>query len=309
MKKVGVLVVTYNQKDLTLNWIKEFKKTFIGQNNLYILVLDNNSKDGTYEAVKRQYPDVDIRKLNDNYGCTTGRNIGIVELINMGCEYICTLDNDCIIENSRFFEIMLQAFEMNPDVDGYSAVVRRAHDRSIDTMGSRRTWYGIRRSVKVPTENTKVDYLPGGACVIKASTYMKYGLFDNDYPPIGGQDHAWGIRVTNNGANLHFNPDLEVIHYHPGHRISYAEKDASILQGKALFLKKNPSVIHLLLEIRDCKHYVSHYGWLFTLKHYYSGFRRKIYRKNYEFQMFAFDGLAKYYAQEGITVDHENSVG
>jgi len=298
MKKVGVLVVTYNQKKITLGWIEKFKKTFHDQSNLHVLILDNNSNDGTLQAVRNQYPDVDIRLLNDNYGCTTGRNIGIVELINMGCEYICTLDNDCFIENKDFFRNMIAAFNANQEVDGYGAIVVRAHDRSIDTMGSRRTWYGIRRAVKVPTKNTKVDYLPGGACIIKATTYIKYGLFDNDYPPVGGQDHAWGIRVTNHGANLHFNPNQEVIHDHPGHKTSHTEKDIYIIHGKAMFLKKNPSLIQLLLEIRDSRHYIAQYGWLFLFKHYYYGFRKQIHKKNYEYNTFITSGLTKYYIRD-----------
>lgn len=301
MRKIGVLVVTYNQKDLTLNWINEFKRTFLGQDNLYLLILDNNSNDGTYEALKKQYPDEDVRKLNDNYGCNTGRNIGIVELINMGCEYICTLDNDCIIEDSQFFRKMQEAFDSNRDIDGYSAIVKWGDDRSIDTMGSRRKWYGIRRAVKIITKNTKVDYFSGGACVIRACTYIKYGLLDNDYPLVGGEDHAWGLRVTKDGANLHFNPQTEIFHYQNRHiPSSNPEKITCCIHGKVMFLRKNPSLVYLLLEVRDCCHYLSRYGFRLCLKSYYTGLKRKMHQNNYKFKEFSEQGLQKYYAQTQV---------
>jgi GT2 family glycosyltransferase len=264
---------------------------------LELLVLDNNSHDGTSEAVRSEYPFVDIRVLNDNYGCTTGRNIGIVELIKKGCAYICTLDNDCFINNPRFFDLMVSAFESNPDVDGYGAIVVRAHNNEVDTMGSRRTWYGIRRAIKTPTANTRVDFLPGGASMIRSTAYMQFGLFDNDYPPVGGQDHAWGIRVTKSGANLHFNPLVEVIHDHPGSQTSRPEKDAFILRGKAMFLKKHPSLIYPLLDLRDCRHYIKEYGIKFVLQHYYRGFSQKTYKNNYKYEEFVKKGLDIYYKE------------
>jgi GT2 family glycosyltransferase len=63
MVDIGILVVTHNY-DTTKNFILSFLKYFSPE-DYYLLILDNNSSDHTYEKIKAEFPFVDIRKLNE----------------------------------------------------------------------------------------------------------------------------------------------------------------------------------------------------------------------------------------------------
>ncbi len=295
--KIGVMVVSYNHRETTLNWLGIFFKMFGHLSNLAVLIVDNHSDDGTFEAVREAFPHVNIVRLKENYGCTRGRNIGIVELANLGCNYVCSLDNDVHIEDPLFFEKMLDRFQKHPEVDGYGTIVRWGDDRSICTLGSRRTWYGALRAIKTVTTHTRVNLLPGGASMIRVRAFRQYGLFDNDYPPIGGQDKAWGVRVTAAGANLHYNPDTEVFHYHDRTRADSAQKHAYVIEGTTIFLRKNFTLVNLLVALRYFSHQAKPYGFGFVWCHFVRAVRQKLEPDNYGFEHFCSTGMDQYYLQ------------
>jgi len=297
MEKIGILVVVYNNKTNILNWLAHYKKKFSKDPSLYLLVLDNNSTDGTYNAVTEQYPDVDIRRLRDNYGCTTARNVGIVELIeNIGCDIYASFDDDVIIEDENFFNKIRNALNTCPEVDGYCGILRWGDDRSICTMGGRKTLIGVYKTIKKISGHTKVDYMPGGACVIRASTFEKFGLYDNDFPPIGGQDKNWGIRVSKRGANLCYNPNVELFHYHNRNKYDSCQKHGYVIQGRVLQLRKQFSLsMFLYMIIFAYKTSIKQFGFKFAIEHFRKAMCQKLNPGNYNYEKFKVD-YKKYYA-------------
>ena len=76
MIDVSIIIVSYNTKDLTLKCIESvYEKT---QNiNFEIVVVDNNSKDGSAEAIAEKFSDVKVIKNNENLGFGKANNLGI----------------------------------------------------------------------------------------------------------------------------------------------------------------------------------------------------------------------------------------
>jgi GT2 family glycosyltransferase len=280
------LVVTYNQYEITKRFIEVYLKYFRYANNLHLLLLDNNSSDDTWTKIKSEYKDIEIRKLRENYGCVTGRNIGIVELIKEGCEYIYHSDNDIIIEDAMFFEKLLRFHAHNPSYDGSCPVVRYYATRKIQTAGSRIYGFNIIRNITRIDENNRINILPGCAQFIKSISYIKYGLYDNDLSPLSIEDREWGIRATKLGAKLAYNKNVEVLHDHkniediPNIRISYA------IIGNMVFLKNHFTLFNVLMEIKSFIYYSKKTGLLFALRCYGKGMLKKINKNNYLYESF-----------------------
>jgi len=154
--RVGVLVVTYNQLEITRKWIKNYLKLFRDSNLTYLLMLDNNSDDGTYNALRKEFPFIDIRQLNDNYGCTKGRNIGITEFYSLGLEFYCGFDADVFVEDAAFFDNAVKFMDAHPEVDGFGPVLRWSGDRTIQGLGGRKNLLGAMPTVKKITSNHKL---------------------------------------------------------------------------------------------------------------------------------------------------------
>jgi GT2 family glycosyltransferase len=75
-------------------------------NNIKIVFLDNNSKDGTIDyldGLKRKYPNmIDILRSNYNLGVAKGRNRvfrHVVSKYGDGFSFVLNLDNDCIVHD------------------------------------------------------------------------------------------------------------------------------------------------------------------------------------------------------------------
>ena len=296
MKKIGILIVVYNSKNKILKWLENYKRKFSRDLSLYLLVLDNNSTDGTFEAVRKDHPDIDIRKLKDNYGCTTARNVGIIELVeNIGCEIYASFDDDVIIEDEEFFIKIRKALDEHPEIDGYCGVLRWADDKSICSMGSRKVLPGLYKTVKKISDNRKVDYVPGGACIIRASTFIKYGLYDNDFPPIGVEDKEWGIRVSQQGANLHYYPQIELFHYHDRKQHDSMQKRGFVIQAVTIELRKYFSIPMLLMRLYNFRALIKPYGIKFAIQNIRKSMVKKLNPRNYYYEEFKKD-YNKYYA-------------
>lgn len=291
MPKIGVLVVTYNEFEKIKLFIEGFKDIFSTENYLELLILDNNSTDDTLNRIKLLFPDINIILLNDNYGCVTGRNIGIVELHRMGCNYIYISDNDIKFEDSSFFRKLYEFLQENPSIDGCCPIVKNGSDESIQSLGSRiKLGYG--RNQKVIDNNTKIDILPGCAQFFPMKTFINYGLFDNDLSPISIEDYEWGFR-NKNKVNLKYLPTVSVLHFHDGHKYS-SNKQKNTIIGRVVFIRKHFTLSQFLREIIYLLTTIFDYGLKFTVYNYYLGFKKKLYKKNYDFENFSKYKFDKY---------------
>jgi GT2 family glycosyltransferase len=75
---LSIIIVSYNTKKLTLSCIDSIYATTSGLDFLYeIIVVDNNSNDGTIEEIYNKYPRVVIIESKTNIGFGRANNIGI----------------------------------------------------------------------------------------------------------------------------------------------------------------------------------------------------------------------------------------
>lgn len=58
------------------------------------IVLDNQSTDGSAEAIRRDYPDVEIITLEDNRGYAGNNNVGVRAAMARGADWILVLNED-----------------------------------------------------------------------------------------------------------------------------------------------------------------------------------------------------------------------
>ncbi len=108
MNKVATIVVTYNRKDLLKENIKSLmKQTKADEQD--IIIIDNNSTDGTYEALKQYIANKEIIYCNTgaNLGGAGGFNYGMRYAAEAEYEYIWVMDDDCM-PTANSLEVFLQ---------------------------------------------------------------------------------------------------------------------------------------------------------------------------------------------------------
>jgi len=71
---VSIIIVNYNGKEHLQKCLDSIKKN--GYKNYEIILVDNNSKDGSRNFVKDNYSDIRIIELDKNYGFAKPNNLG-----------------------------------------------------------------------------------------------------------------------------------------------------------------------------------------------------------------------------------------
>ena len=77
--------------------------------NHELIVIDNNSTDGSIHYIKEQYPDVKVIHSKINLGYAGGCNLGAQHAIG---DYLFFLNDDTVLENQSI-EILLNTIQKN----------------------------------------------------------------------------------------------------------------------------------------------------------------------------------------------------
>src|SRR5262245_10070147 len=95
MKRFGICIVTLESRDQALECLESL---FEQSSNLEmdIVVVDNNSRDGTVDAIRAQYPNIRVITNNQNLGYSKAVNQGLKEL---DAHYYVLLNPDAIVKH------------------------------------------------------------------------------------------------------------------------------------------------------------------------------------------------------------------
>lgn len=114
MKNIRIIIINYNQSNLTLNLIKELNNQIY--DNFEIVIVDNNSSEIEKKILKENLnPDVKYVFSNTNLGYAKGNNLGIKYQTGVTPDYYFILNNDIIINDKYFMQKMVSSFNFETD--------------------------------------------------------------------------------------------------------------------------------------------------------------------------------------------------
>lgn len=215
---VAVVILNWNRKDILLECIQSVKD--MEYSNTHIVVVDNNSSDGSVEAVKEHHDDVIIVENAENYGAPKGRNFGIERALQTDAEYIFSIDND-LVADKNLITAFLETFYSDSNIGCAGAKIYDYVERDlILSAGSKVDYtqnivrqYGRGQKDRGQfNEVFDVDWVGTGAMMVRRDVYEKVGLFDPDYIGYGYEDADFGVRVTQGGYRCVFCPGAIVWH-------------------------------------------------------------------------------------------------
>ncbi len=96
---LAVIIVNYNTVELLDNCLKSVFKAASPKGGMEVIVVDNDSKDGSPEMVKEKYKQVKLIESKENLGFAKGNNVG-VEIASS--KYLLFLNSDTIVSRYAF---------------------------------------------------------------------------------------------------------------------------------------------------------------------------------------------------------------
>ena len=97
---IAIIVLTWNQRDLTLDCLDSLVQMDYPADRLHLIVVDNNSEDGTAQAIRERYPQVKVLENGDNLGFAEGNNVGIRHAMERDVDYVMLLNNDTVVDST-----------------------------------------------------------------------------------------------------------------------------------------------------------------------------------------------------------------
>lgn len=223
---VSVIIINYKTKKLTVDCIDSVYKN-TDQVDFEIILVDNNSKDGTIEYISHQYPSVIIKEMEENVGFGRANNAG-AELASG--KYLFLLNSDTILlENTikYFYEFMENNHEYSAcgcnliDADGNNVV---CHGR-LPSISMELFSFGLSRLFKRYYANhlalgQRVDagdvnntgYISGADVFIRASVFNQLDGFDPNIFMYFEETDLFA-RMRKRGLRSCVLPDKKIVHF------------------------------------------------------------------------------------------------
>ena len=204
MPLVYVILVNWNGRDDTLECIRSLLQS--SYEEFRILLVDNASSDRTVEAVRREFPDVQVIETGENLGYTGGNNVGMRHALAAGANYVFLLNNDTTIHPDALSRLVACA-ESNPraGIVGprqyfYSRPLTIAGTGSVIDWDAATIYHSRREELDEAEEAardampTRVDYMDGCAVCVRREFLEKVGLLDERFHLGGYEDAEWSRR-------------------------------------------------------------------------------------------------------------------
>ena len=205
---IGVMILNWNKKEYLLNCIRSVLT--LNYTNYRLLVVDNGPTDGSVEAVRAEFPAVELLIQPENLGGTGGFNAGMQFFLdNDNCKYIYLLDNDVTLDSSALSELV-QAMEVNPEVAiAGSKIMIMDKPNQLQEMGARVDWEAFnikplfQGAVDGPDTQSDVfvDYVPACSLLVRVEALKRVGLMDEGFF-LYWDDIEWGVRMKNAGYKV-----------------------------------------------------------------------------------------------------------
>ncbi|MDO8269802.1 MAG: glycosyltransferase family 2 protein [Candidatus Levybacteria bacterium] len=187
MKKVFVIILTWNRRELVVNCLESLKKIKTSH-DIQVIVVDNASIDDTIPYLKKFYPEIKVIKNLRNLGWSGGNNIGIKYAIKNKADFIILLNNDIIVEKNCIDRLIL-GLEKNKPAGIASPKIYRYNTKPpiISNAGNffNSHYYSHAKGAGEVDKGqcnkiAYTDFVAGVVCA-RSEVYKKCGLLDEDY--------------------------------------------------------------------------------------------------------------------------------
>lgn len=226
--KLSVIIVNYNVKYFLEQCLHSVRRA-ARDVEVEILVVDNNSVDGSVKMINEKFPEISLIVNNENKGFSVANNQAIRQAKG---EYLLLLNPDTLVEDDTFGKI-ISFMDSHPDaggltvkmVDGKGRFLPESK-RSLPTpevafyklFGLSRLFPKSRRFGQYHLtylDNDKISQigvLSGAFMLIRRSVLDKIGLLDESFF-MYGEDIDLSYRITKAGFKNYYFPEARIIHY------------------------------------------------------------------------------------------------
>lgn len=213
---IFTVILNTNRREDTLECIASLRKN--GYQNNTIIVLDNNSSDGSVEAIHAEYPEVQIINLQQNLGYAGNNNVGIAAAIEQGADWVFVLNEDTILAPDCL-DRLVESGESDPAIGIVGPMVYHHHTPDViqsagGMLGTH--WESIHLGRDEPDQGQyagphEVEWISGCGILVRREAILQVGMIDERYFYFW-EETEWCIRIGRAGWKIVHVPQAKMWH-------------------------------------------------------------------------------------------------
>lgn len=245
---VSVIVLNWNGKMFLEKCLTSLQK--VTYHNREVIMVDNNSTDGSVEFVLKNFPWVKVIRNAENLGCGGGFNAGMSYAKG---KYLINLANDTYVDPD-FITELVKVFENAPTIGACISKILLPDHKTLDSAGDYLTALGFLFHRGLSEEDygqyNQIDRVfagKGTAIAFNASALREVGMFDPDFFVFfEDADLCWRLQLR--GYKVLFVPKSIVYHLVGGAlgRMQPAKNDFHAFKDRIMSLIQNLGALNLL---------------------------------------------------------------
>jgi len=261
---VSVIVVSYNTRDMTLACLRSLFEETSGA--LEVIVVDNDSADGSADAIEREFPAVRLIRSPDNLGFAGANNLAAERAT---AELLLLLNPDTVVLDGAVDELVGFA-RRRPEARVWGGRTLFP-DRSLNPTscwGFQSMWSlvcnaaGLRNVFSRTTlfnpegyggwardDEREVGFISGCFFLIERELWNELGGFDLEFF-MYGEEADLCVRARERGARPAITPRATIIHYGGASERVRADKLVRVLRARVQLLRKHWSPFASAVGVR-----------------------------------------------------------
>lgn len=207
MTEVGIIILNWNNYEDTSECIDSIQEN--AEFPAQLILIDNNSTDGSAERLATEYPEVEVIVSEENLGWAGGYNLGIERALEDGADYLFLLNNDTLFpDNEPVIQKLVDRMEGNDSIGMSTPLVFEypETDRIWFARGDLNIWTGeaskgTSHSPEELPELVDNDHIAGCSIMVSREVFETVGLLDESFFLIGS-DTEFSQRLIDAGFEL-----------------------------------------------------------------------------------------------------------
>ncbi|MBR5820168.1 MAG: glycosyltransferase family 2 protein [Alistipes sp.] len=226
MSKTKIVILNWNGEEHLERFLPSVVRSVEGVEGVSVVVADNGSTDASLALLQRDFPTVEVVRLDKNYGFAEGYNRALQQV---EADYYILLNSD--VETPRgWIEPLVQCLDEHPEVAACAPKLRYTEEREnfeyagasggyIDFLGYPFCRGRILRAIECDEgqydDERDLFWVSGAAYCCRAELFHRMGGFDGDYfAHMEEIDLSWRLQLK--GWKIRIVPQSVVYHYGGG---------------------------------------------------------------------------------------------
>jgi GT2 family glycosyltransferase len=185
LPRVAIVYLSYNSRSYIEEVFDSIKKLHYPKEKLEVIVVDNNSPDGSAELF-RDMSGITFFPSAENLGFAEGNNLGVNHALLNDVDYVYLLNNDAMLHQDAIMEAVKMAESDEQIGSVQSRMMLWKHKEIVNSTGGMVHFLGfgfVRDNGRPWSEvdvqdGEEITYASGAAVLYRASVLRKVGLLD-----------------------------------------------------------------------------------------------------------------------------------